>query len=492
MVGPLTQLGKYTLRQRKPVKLPRFRRSTLALGVAAAVLFIGVPAGAPNAQSRGILWGPVDAPTFTSLTPLDPRIPTGSEQYLHKRQDLPEIYCSTKAPVCAHMEAGIDPAPHLRALETAFADLVVGLGLPAPRPDHARGGSPALDAYFLGDVTPLGGVSEAQSPLALAASTVVADPVLYRENRASAFCLLPPSVTTDLQRQAFYCVAESILLGLNTAAAPAQRRAAVGYFWQLGHARNAHDLQELDELQANPHLSVLRRDLTPESAAAGLWFQFLERRFGRGLTGELTASLFSASRATAAPGAWRFVNEPDVLDVVRHTAGGRPTDAADVAVDFAVARAFLGRRWSATGLPRDDSASGVSNVRFDWNLKLSSLPRRVINDTPLEDLGATYIWLDLDQPTEKITLGFEAEWEGPVAFKWQIVKVDKSGKELARIDVPFLESATKVQRTVANLDGAAALIVVGVNVGGVDLKHPSDPDYEPLEPHRSTVYLVKL
>jgi hypothetical protein len=33
---------------------------------------------------------------------------------------------------------------------------------------------------------------------------------------------------------------------------------------------------------------------------------------------------------------------------------------------------------------------------------------------------------------------------------------------------------------------------VGTNLGGVDLAHPFDPDFEPFEPHGFTVYLAEL
>ena len=110
----------------------------------------------------------------------------------------------------------------------------------------------------------------------------------------------------------------------------------------------------------------------------------------------------------------------------------------------------------------------------------------------LEALGATYLFLDLDAGQERAKLGFEATWEGPVGFAWSLVKLDARGHALGRIDVPFLDNQTSARRTVADLSGAAAVMVVGTNVGGVELAYPFDPDYEPWEPHRCTIYLAKL
>jgi hypothetical protein len=100
--------------------------------------------------------------------------------------------------------------------------------------------------------------------------------------------------------------------------------------------------------------------------------------------------------------------------------------------------------------------------------------------------------LDLDQPVQGETLAFQAEWEPPVNFQWTLVRVDSVGHELSRINAPFQQRATKVEQQLVNLEGAAGVMVVGINLGGVDLAHPFDPDIAPAEPHECTVYLTKL
>ena len=42
------------------------------------------------------------------------------------------------------------------------------------------------------------------------------------------------------------------------------------------------------------------------------------------------------------------------------------------------------------------------------------------------------------------------------------------------------------------IDGAKAIIIAGVNVGGVELAYPFDPDIQPFEPAAATVYLVSM
>jgi hypothetical protein len=111
---------------------------------------------------------------------------------------------------------------------------------------------------------------------------------------------------------------------------------------------------------------------------------------------------------------------------------------------------------------------------------------------PIEPTGSIYVWLDLDELDLGSVVGFQATWERPVAFKWSLVRVDKDGVELSRIDVPFQERASSVEARATELEAAAALLIVGTNMGGVDLAHPFDPDTGPFEPHGCLIYLAKL
>jgi hypothetical protein len=75
-----------------------------------------------------------------------------------------------------------------------------------------------------------------------------------------------------------------------------------------------------------------------------------------------------------------------------------------------------------------------------------------------------------------------------------LLGIDARGREVGRLEVPYLETATSIERTWAsfNAEGARAVVIAGVNLGAVDPAHPFDPDYEPWEAHGCTVYLAKL
>ena len=85
--------------------------------------------------------------------------------------------------------------------------------------------------------------------------------------------------------------------------------------------------------------------------------------------------------------------------------------------------------------------------------------------------GVELIWVDLDE----VILGFESEWEAPVAFKWSLVSLDEHGEEMARVNVPSQERARSTRGRVVNLLGVHAVLAVRGKRGGVDLAQPFDP-----------------
>jgi hypothetical protein len=187
-----------------------------------------------------------------------------------------------------------------------------------------------------------------------------------------------------------------------------------------------------------------------------------------------------------------YVNDPDVFDVLRHTLGEEPDRFAALMVDFAVARAFVGDRddglhWNSLAWP-----GTFGRVRFDWSIKFSSLPRRVSVSPPVDSSGAVLIFVELDEVGIGATLGMRVEWEPPVNFQWQLVKIAANGEEIGRVDVPFQTRARGAEARVSSFDGASAILVVGTNLEGIDLSHPFDPDVAPFEPHGVTVYLARM
>jgi hypothetical protein len=372
----------------------------------------------------------------------------------------------------------------LRALEQAYERLVLVLRLPAPLTDAGRGGTDALDLY-------LEETTSARSEL-----SVAQDAASFSDyDEASGFCSLHLARRTterQLERWAALCVGELVQLGMDASEAPHTRRAVASHWWQLFGRPAPEDFQAFDDVQAQPERATAKRDRDRSSDGAALLFEYLEDRRSSAGPGVLSASLvaLSAGKSDRAQVAWN--NEPDWVDVLRHSfREDRPTVAGAWA-DFAVARAFLGSRDDGRHLPGLAWLGDFGRVRFDWVLKYSSLPRRVAAARPIEPTGSMYVWLDLDEVALGSVVGFQATWERPVAFKWSLVRVDKDGAELSRIDVPFQESATSVEARATGLETSAALLIVGTNMGGVELAHPFDPDRSPFEPHGCLVYLAKL
>jgi hypothetical protein len=440
-------------------------------------------------RTRFHKWGLLLALGFWSVqrsaAAKDPDLPTGSELRVAERPEtgagVPA--CSGRFPVCVHVGPRVRIDSTLAALdaaELAYERLVVVLGLPAPVPDRA-GGSDALDLYIL-PRSPDGDPVEVHSePLELGAF-----------DRAAAFCELIESEGVLLERAATICLGEAIALGLDAAETPHVRRAfATSLWWTVGTPTTL-DYEAVAEIQSHPERAVLRRERNASSEGAAIFFEYLEQTRAEGEPGTLAAALLSASAQKTPPDAFRFENEPDHVDVLRHTLGQQRSRLVALFRDFSVARTFVGARDDGVHLPALGWSGRFGVAPFDWIIPFSSLPRRVLLSKPVEPSGAALVWLDLDQEPAGATLGFQAEWEAPVAFAWTFVRIAEDGSELSRVDIPFQQRATSIEARLTGLDGARAVALVGTYLDEVSLEHPFDPDVEPFEPHSATVYLVRL
>jgi hypothetical protein len=410
----------------------------------------------------------------------DPKLPSGAIIDEEPRPVSPRVACGLRHAVCVHHEPALAPAlvaEYLHALEQAVARLVDALGLPAPLSDAGLGPTPGLDLYLSRD-----------APLD---AHVAPDAAHGKRDQRSAFCRARPS-RVELSRQAASCVGEALLLGVDAAETPFVRRAIASSLWNLMGPASPRDVQAYDTLQANPQLSVAARETSPEAAGAALFFDYIDARLGSAEPGRLPVAMAALARSQTEPGALRWNDEPDVLDVLRRAFAESNERFEDFMLGFAIERAFLGARDNGRHQPRLAWLGDAGRVRFDWVLKASSLPRRVAPRRPLEPFGSAYVWLDLDRITLGKSLGFRAEWEAPVVMRWSLVTVDPEGNVLRRFDLPFVQNATSAERSILDYDGAAGLLVVGLNLGGVDAANPFDPDHEPFEPHGFTVYLTEL
>jgi hypothetical protein len=440
------------------------RRGALlfALGLAA------LPAWAGPRQELPALFGGQPLPSNEPV-PLDPTLPTGPAYAPTTRPNSVLPACSSRRRVCVHPGAAVPPPTTLAtldALELAYEELVDVLGLPPPRADHELGGTPDLDAYL-------------DAQLEQEVTVAYDEPGLSGFDHASAWCTLAPREGPLLARAATLCVAEAIALGLDPAETPHVRRAFATALWWIVGSPTVLDLEVLAAVQLQPERALLRRDRDSASEGAALWFDYLERTRGDA-PGTLSAALLSAGGQRTDQSSALWNNEPDVMDVVRHTLGERSSSTIGAYRDFAVTRAFLG--WGGA----------FAAPRLDWTLPFSSLPRRVLLGKPVEPSGTVLVRLDVDQAAAGATLGFRAEWESPVAFAWTLVRLGADGSELSRVDLPFQERASQAEGRVTELAGVSAVLAVGTFLDEVTLAHPFDHDVEPFEPHGATVYFAKL
>jgi hypothetical protein len=446
----------------------------------AILSLFGAPLSAQRNMAPGPLFG-LPSNVAQAEAPLDPSLPAGIRRNTSPRPASTERpACSLRAPVCVHVAAGgVSPAlvhEYLAALELAHGQLVVALALPAPLPDHGLGATTALDLYLHAD---------AGEDL-----EVLRDPALGARDRVSAHCRARARAS-GARRQAALCVAEASLLGLDAAEGDGVRRSVAVMLWRLLGAPSADDAVALDDFQANPQLSPLTRERARTSDGASLLVEYIDRQLGSGSPGLLPASIFSIGGGETPRDGARWHNEPDFADVLRQ-AFPSPEAFSDFALNFAVARAFIGSRDDGRRWPELLWSGDAGRVRFDWSVPSSTLPRRVAPLRPIEPLGAAYLWIDLDRVALNAALGFRAEWEAPVIFRFSVLALDSNGQLLQRYDLPYIENATQVERSIVDYQGADALLVVGTNLGGVDLAHPFDPDHEPWEPHGFTVYLAEI
>jgi hypothetical protein len=416
----------------------------------------------------------------------DPRLPVGAEIGGRSRPEAGPGACSFRAPVCVHPSRGVDESlvlPTLDALEHAFEKLVWALGLPTPLRDDGSGGSDALDLYLV--------PSERTTP-AFERVNVYADARrLGGFDSAPGFCVASADTGVLADRAATLCVGEAVALRLDPGETPHTRRAFATELWWLVGAPTNLDFEAVDAVQRAPWRALRERERSQRSEGSALFFEFLENALGRSSPGMLSAALFSASAQVTPPDAFVWHNEPDSFDVLMHTLDEREHRMAGLLGDLAVARAFTGDRDDGQHALSLEWAGAFGAPRFDWVIPFSKLPKRV-RSSPVEPTGAAFVWLDLDQATAGKTLGFQAEWEPPAEFRWQLVKIDAGGNEMGRIDVPFQERQAKVEARIVDLTGVRAVLVVGAHLERVDLEHPFDPDVAPFEPHAALVYLAAL
>jgi hypothetical protein len=370
----------------------------------------------------------------------------------------------------------------LDALERAFDRVVTALELPAPLGDDGRGGSDAFDLYLL--------PSDETTP-SYERVHVYADGLgLGGFDRASGFCTARADAPPLVERAATLCLGEAVALRLDPAETPDVRRAfATELWWLVGQPTN-FDFEAIDRVERRPREAIAARELSATSEGHALFLDYLGTRLGTGGPADFATALFAASAQTTPATSADWHNEPDWFDVLRHTLPPGEAAMADLLGDFTVARAFLGEREDGRHLPALAWSGAFGTPSFDWTIPFSTLPRRVML-TPIEPTGAAFVSLDLRGAPAGLTLGFQANWEPPAEFQWELVVVGANG-EMSRLRVPFQERETSSEARLVNVHDARAIVVAGTQLERVDADHPFDPDVAPFEPHAASVYLVEL
>ncbi|MFZ5890894.1 MAG: hypothetical protein ACOY0T_07580 [Myxococcota bacterium] len=454
------------------------RAAAIATLLASLLASLTAVAAMPRREPPLILGGATQIPR--PVVVLDPRLPTGTRVGGAPRPAAARAICSLRRPLCVHAPAQLEAEAGvaLAALEHAYESVVLAAGLPAPKADLGLGGSDALDAYLVSAHESLRVVSDV--------------PALGAFSESSGFCELPLADGVLLARSATLCIGEAIALRLDASEPPHLRRAFATWLWWLVGQPTSLDAEAIDEVQSHPERAIASRELSSQSEGSALFFEYLESARSSRPWGELSAALFGTAVSSGRKLGIDYDNEPDLFDVLRHSLSEERDRFAALMVDFAVARAFVGARDDGLHLPALAWSGNFGKLRTDWVVKFSSLPRRVLVNPALDSTGSVVVWLDMDEVGLGAALGVHIDWEPPVSFQWQIVKVGPKGEEVTRIDVPFQERGHEVDARLQNLDGASAVLIVGTNLEGIDLAHPFDPDVAPFEPHSATVYLARM
>jgi hypothetical protein len=440
----------------------------------------------PPSHAQSLLLGPT-ARRIKAKIELDPRLPSGSLRHGSLAVAAPaERACSVALPLCVAAGAarpsvlGAATMPNaLSALEAAYRRLVYAARLPRPN----RHWEPEFDSPAVTWV-----LSDDRLPLVVELLPVSSGPF------ESAAVVCRSGVADDnsatVERAASLCVGEAIAARLDAAESPRSRRAyAEALWWELGRPGQA-DIAEVASANARAYRAAVGRDELDEAASTALLFADLEQTLGTATPFGLVTGLFALSGQPRKRGAARYPNEPDWLDVLRESLGDDRSDFAHRINAFSAARAQLGRADGPLG--RLAWVGNFARIRPDWQIEVSSLPRRVASKWPIAPLGLVAMRIDIDVPAKDLSLAIHVEWESPVPFAWTVVKLDTAEQEIGRIDLAFEPRVTSAEQRIVALDGTRALLVVGTNLGGIDATHLLDPDHAPFEAHACTLYVARI
>jgi len=428
---------------------------------------------------------PVDA--FADSNPL---FPTGGRyaSSIERPVDEPGTRpaCSFHYPVCVHAGRKVASSSILGTLadlERAAALLMGGMGLPAPLEDGKLGGGPAFDLYLV-PARSIGDAAKSQAPISVLTGR---DDVLPASvDRASAFGLLRQDLTAGSMRRNLVARALASAIGwrIDAAESAAVRESNAAYLAEMVAPCSVVTSELIDDFQSHPERGVASAGSGLPAAAMVLpWY--LDLTLGGGSPGSVPTALGVIAAQRTAGGSWLWNNEPDLFDALRGSLKARtpPISIDDLWMELSIARLFMGTRDDGVHFAETATAGTYGRIRFDWSLPYASLPRRVSPERPIDPSGSTYIWIDLSDAPKGARLAFHLEWEGPVPFRWALLRIDRDGFESSRVIITPQQKSMSAEKNLDALDGLAGVALVGVNVGDLRSDDPFDPDEAPYEPH---------
>ncbi len=386
-------------------------------------------------------------------------------------------FCSLRVRGCLHAHASVPDSVITRAaaaLETTLDTLSL-FDLPPPLPDGSRGGGPAFDVYL--------------TPQAVGAASYSDGPPLPHDlDRRSAFGVVSTAAgpACAIASRISRAVAQGAALGLDSGAHEATLSMYGSYVAHLLHPCPLIEAAAIDTVQRRPWRSLLSTSRTQFSGTF-LFPAFLDADWGRGVPATVATGLIAASvQHTNIHDMW-WHNEPDVFDTLRTNMQLRHLTLADLFTSYAVNRSFVGDRSDGLHIPDTEQFGHFGNIVFEWAIDFTSLPRQLAPLHPVEPTGASYIWLDLAGAKPESEVVLDIHWEDTFVMQWAAVRIDPQGRELGRLLSGGVFGHNHAQLSVANLTGAAAIVVVGTNLGNDDRSKPYDPEDGPPRPVGYTI-----
>lgn len=392
---------------------------------------------------------------------VDPRLPRGRLREAAEHHVPLSRRCSARRPVCVSGLEGEAAQSALGLLEAAYERHRFGAGLPGPHGQTDQG----LDW------------APGPAPLQL----LLAEEPALGFDRARARCQGGQRTSRDAQR----CVTEAALGEFVPATAESLRSGYATAATQELLGLGPEDLRLLaDSARAPERARLSRTPSGPPPDGSAWFFRYLSdvaRDSSAAAPGFLALGL---APTKTDPAALRFDAEPDLFDVLRASWKDDRKTYAEFFDDFAAAR-------------REPSAwLGISGAEYSaelaWSIASDSLPRNLMLPRALEPTGSSYVRIELAGESPNSSIALRISCEGPVSWVWSVTRLGAAGQELARVRLAFQERARVFEQRIGPLETSRALIVIGTNLGGVDLAHPFDPDHGPHEAHACTLYVTRL